>query len=632
MKYPHLFSPIKINSLIIKNRIVAAPTENIADSFYEKSCGGAGIVIASSTFVEPERSSWMSADDRYAFTKYEIEKMKDRVRMVQAGGARASIELGHAGQYARVHDYAMGPSGFVREDGVEVKEMTPAMMAHTAECYAKAAADAKDCGFDLIFLHFGHGWLPDEFLSPLFNKREDEYGGSIENRMKFPKMILEHVRAAVGPGFPVDMRVSAHEWVEGGLEFKDTLEFLKAVEHLIDTVHISCGLDINHEGNVHTITTTFEEHMPNAIYARKVKEQVHIPVTVVGAIMKPEEAEKLIEEGYADMVALGRPLVADPQWPRKAMEGRAEDIVPCIRCVQCYHIATNRKDVACSVNPRYYNEAWYPKTIAKAEKKKHVIVIGAGPAGIRAALTLYQRGHQVTLLEKNNYVGGAIHYVAKEEFKQDIKSYLEYLECQLAKTEIELKLGVTATPQMVKDMKPDALIVAIGGSPFVPPIKGIDSKNVMGFYDAIENRDKIGKEVVVLGGGTIGAELGLELAEFEKKTVSIVEMNDTIAAQGNMLYKIALRQHMDKAKTLTTYLNTACQEITADSVLVKIPDGTEKVIPAETVIVATGVRPNKEEAEAFYHITPETYAIGDCNKVRIIKDATFEGCSIALTI
>lgn len=632
MNYPNLFQPIKINSLMVKNRIVAAPTEPIEGSYYEKACGGAGIVIASSMFVEPGRSSWFTPDEPYAFSKYQYAGMKERVRSVHGGGARASIELGHAGQYARVRDYAMGPTAFIREDGIEVKEMTEEMMNHTADCYAQAAVDCRDCGFDLIFLHFGHGWLPAEFLSPLFNKRKDQYGGTIENRMRFPKMILERVRAAVGPGYPVDMRISAIEWVEGGILFEDVLTFIKEVEHLIDSVHISCGLDINHEGNVHTVTTMFEEHMPNARYAKIVKEHVKIPVTVVGAVMNPQEAESLIADGCADMVALGRPLIADPYWPQKALEGRVEDIVPCIRCVQCYHIATNRRNVGCSVNPRYCNESWYPEKTEKAEKSRRIVIIGAGPAGIRAALTADDRGYEVILLEKTDHIGGAIHYVAKEEYKTDIKAYLDYLKVQLKKSNVDLRLNTICTPESVKELKPDVLIIAIGSRPFVPPVKGMDKEGVMGFYEAIEHPDRIGQNVVVLGGGTIGAEIGLELAVFEKKIVSIVEMNDKIAAQGNMLYRIGLRQHMDAAANLSVYTCTSCMEIKDGEVIVKDQDGQLKTLAADTVIIATGLRANKSEAEMFYGITPETYTIGDCEKVRIIQEATLEGCSTALAI
>lgn len=632
MKYPNLFQPIKINSLMLKNRIVAAPTYPIKGSYYEKARGGAGIVIAGSMSVEPGRSSWMSADEAWAFSKYEIANMKERVLSVHAGGARASIELGHAGQYARVHDYAIGPTGFIREDGVEVKEMTEEMMNETADWYATSAKDAMECGFDIIFMHFGHGWLADEFLSPLFNKRTDQYGGSIENRIRFPKMILERVRKAVGPAFPIDMRVSAIEWVEGGIEFDDVLAFIQSVEPLIDTVHISCGLDINHEGNVHTATTNFEEHMPNAKYAKIVKQNVKIPVTVVGAIMNPDEAEKLIADGTADLVALGRPLIADPEWPKKAMEGRTEDIVPCLRCLQCYHIATNRRNVGCSVNPRYFNESWYPAKTEKADKRKRVVIIGAGPTGIGAALTADKRGHEVILLEKSDHVGGAIHFVAMEEYKKDISAYLQYLKTQLEKSSVDVRLNTTATPESVKELNPDALIIAIGAEPFMPQIKGIDKEKVIGFYKAIEDMNHIGQNVVIIGGGTIGAEIGIELAALDKKEVTIVEMTGEIAVQGNMLYKIGLRQHMDAAPTLHVLTETLCMEIADAGVIVKTRTGEVKTLPADTVIIATGVRAKKGEAEKFYGITPETFTAGDCEKARIIKDAIFEGCSTALTI
>ncbi|MGB8454579.1 MAG: FAD-dependent oxidoreductase [Anaerocolumna sp.] len=629
MKYPNLFSPIKINDMVIRNRIVATP---MGHNFSDKALGGAGIIIAGSVIAEPGRSSFASPDEPYAFSKYQVEKTRERILLAQQAGAKASIEIGHAGQYARVKDYAKGPTGFVREDGVEVKEMTEEMMEETLNWYARTAADAKKLGFDMIFMHFGHGWLAAEFLSPLFNKRTDEYGGSIENRAKFPRRILERVRAAVGPKFPIDMRISATEWMEGGIEFEDVLAFIKMVEPLIDTVQISCGLDLVHEANVHMVTTNFAEHMPNAKYAKIVRENVNIPVSVVGAIMNPEEAEQLLADGIVDLAALGRPLAADPEWPKKAREDREEDIIPCIRCLQCYHIASNRWNVGCSVNPRYANESFIPLKPGKAEVKKKVVVVGAGPAGLKAALVADQRGHEVILFEKNPYVGGAIHSVAMEHYKVDIMAYLDYLKAQLKKSGIEVYLSTEATPELLKEIMPDAVIVAVGSTPFTPTIPGIDKKLVMNFYDAIEQEDRVGQEVVILGGGTIGAEIGLELASLRQKNVTVVELADEIAAQGNMLYKIALRQKIEQAHTLNFMLNTGCQEIQEDGVVVKTKLGEEKFIKADTVIIATGLRPNKTVADSFYGIIPETFIIGDCKQPRKIMEATLEGYSIACNL
>jgi len=628
MKYPHLFSPIKINSIMVSNRIIANPIGHV---YEDKALGRPGVVIAGSVITQPGKSSWASSEEPYAFGKYQVEKTRQRILIAHRGGAKASIEIGHAGQYARVApgDFAIGPTSYIREDGVEVRAMDEAMMEEVIYWYAKTAKDAKEIGFDMVFLHFAHGWLVSEFLSPLFNKREDEYGGPIQNRMRFPLRILKAVRKAVGPDFPIEMRVSANEWMPGGIEFDDVLTFIQAAQEYIDMVQISCGLDIEHEANVYMATTNFTEHMLNVKYAKIVKENVHILVSVVGAIMNPEEAEKLIADGIVDMVALGRPLIADPDWPIKAMEGRAEDIIPCIRCLQCYHISTNRRNVGCSVNPRFANEAWVPRTLPKSEKKYRVIVIGAGPAGCKAALTADARGHEVILLEKENYIGGALHFIAKEYFKEDIKAYFQYLKTQLAKSKVEVRLNTEATPDLVRSLKPDAIIIAVGAEPVVPDIPGIHNSNVIGFYDAITDKKAIGSNVVVIGGGTIGAEIGLELSLIKGKRVTIIEMTDTLAAQGNMLYKIALRHKMEEAKSLSVILEARCKEILNNSVRVIDKEGKELLLPADTVIIATGVKARQEVAESFYGIVPMTYMIGDCVRPRKIQEATLEGYTIA---
>ena len=629
MKYKNLFRPIKINQTIIKNRIVAAP---IGDVFEEKAIGGAGIVVAGHAIVEYGRSSFASSTEPDVFSKYEVEKTVERVRKIHAGGAKASIEIFHGGRYARVLDFAVGPHDEVRKDGVVVKSMDEQMMKEVCDAYANTAKNAMDVGFDMIFLHFGHGWLPAQFLSPLFNKREDEYGGSLENRMKFPKMILEAIRNKVGPHFPIDMRISANEWVEGSIEFEDVKTFIKEVEHLIDTVQISAGLDINHEGNVHCITTNFIEHMPNLEYAAQVKKEVSIPVSVVGAVLSPQEADSIIAEGKVDFVAFGRSFIADPSWPNKAMEGRDEDISPCLRCLQCYHISTNHRNVGCSVNPRFMNEDFIPKTNTIATHRKKVVVIGGGPGGMKAAITASERGHDVTLLEKDAKLGGQLKYISKEFFKEDVKNFYNYLKAQVAKHDILVKTHCEATPVMVKEMNPDAIIIAVGANETVPPIKGIDKELVILGTQAIEIEDQLKGHIVVLGGGTVGAEIALEQSLIHKNNVSIIEMGNELATQGNMLYKIGLRQTMEKCESLTTYLNTQCIEVKDNSVVIKNKDGIVKEIPADKVIVCTGMKSLNTLAESFYGITPNVTMIGDCVKPRKIMEAVFEGHSIALNL
>ena len=257
--FEHLFQPITVNGMILKNRIIATPT---GDDYEEKALGGAALVIAGHAIVEPGRSSFASPNESYLFSKYEREHTRERVLRVHRGGARASIGIFHAGQDARTVDYAKGPTGFIRPDGVEVKEMDEAMMEETLKWYEETAAGAKKIGFDSIFLHFGHGWLPAQFLSPHYNHRTDIYGGCIENRSRFPLRILETVRQAVGRNYPIDMRISAYEWIENSISFEDVLYFLKEAQQYIDTVQISTGIDKIFEANVHCVTTNLEKEMP----------------------------------------------------------------------------------------------------------------------------------------------------------------------------------------------------------------------------------------------------------------------------------------------------------------------------------------------------------------------------------
>ena len=629
MKYPHLFSPIKFNGLTIKNRIEAPPC---GGEFKSKAFGGAGIVVCGHSVVEPGRSSFVSGEEKSGFFKYELEKTQEKIRICHTAGARASIEIFHAGQYARVNpgDYAVGPCDLVREDGTTVKALTPEMMDNIADLYAESAWKAKDLGFDAIFMHFAHGWLAAEFISPLFNHRTDEYGGSLENRAKFPLMILERVRNAVGKDYPIEMRISGEECVPGSIEFSDTLAFILKAEPYIDAVQISAGLDINYEGNVRMATTGFIEHMPNVKWAEVVKQQVKkIKVGVVGAVMSPDEAEMLISSGKVDYVACGRSFIADPDWPKKAYNGLTDEIVPCIRCLQCYHISTARKNVGCTVNPYFHNENFLPNEPKAASIKKRVVIIGAGPGGIMAGLTAKKRGHEVIVLEKQQEIGGMLSHISKEYYKEDIAIYYEYLKKQVIKNDLNIRYGITATKEYCASLKPDVLIIACGAEPIILDIPGTDNKNVMGFLQAINQPQDIKDKVVIIGGGTIGMEIGLELAEQEGKDVSIVEMTDELAAQGNMLYRIALRHKYEVLDNMKFYMNSICTQIKEDEVIIKNNAGEEQVIKADTVILAVGVKTNREFVDSFYDLDADIYEIGDAVRPRKLFEAISEGYGVA---
>lgn len=629
--YPHLFAPIKLGNVLVQNRVVANP---MGETYEDKSLGEPGIVICGHAIVEEGRSSYASPDEPYAFSKYEVEKTRHRALKARRTGAKASIELHHSGLYARTRDFAWGPDSFVREDGVEVRAMDSEDMERVAGLWAQAAKDAQAADFDMVFLHFGHGWLMTEFLSPRYNHRTDEYGGSIENRMRFPLMVLRAVREAVGPFFPLEMRVSASEWMPGGMEFEDVVAFCRKAQRYVTSIQVSSGLDLEHEANVHMAASNFDPHLGNAAWCRAIKEAVDIPVTLVGSVETPEQAEELIAGGTCDMVAMARALVADPFWAKKAWEGRADDIRPCLRCLNCYHIATNHWHVGCSVNPRYWNEGFVPMDgeMGVAASPQRVAVIGGGPAGVRAALYAAERGHTVVLFEKETELGGQLRYIAQEAHKEDIARYLVWLRRQVEHSDVEVRLGTAATAEDVRAWGADAVIIAVGGEPVTPPIPGADDAQVIGFHEAIEHTHDIGRRVLVVGGGTIGAELGLELAELGRE-VTIVEGGDTIARTGNMLYRIALRQNFEAhVDSLHVRKQTKCLSLEGGVAQLETPEGEQVELPFDTAVIACGMRARSAEAEALFGSARRSFVIGDANKPRQIVDATYDAWAAAANL
>jgi 2,4-dienoyl-CoA reductase-like NADH-dependent reductase (Old Yellow Enzyme family)/thioredoxin reductase len=626
--FEHLFQPITINGMVLKNRIVAVPT---GDVFEEKAMGGAALVVAGHAIVEPNKSSFASADEPWIFEKYQREETHERVMKIHRGGAKASIEIFHGGAEARVTGYAKGPSDRVAADGTIVKAMTEKDMNETLEWYSKTAKGAVKAGFDSIFLHFGHGWLPAQFLSPFYNKRTDKYGGSLENRARFPLRILKTVREAVGPRFPVDMRISAYEWIDESISFEDVIAFLKMAEKYIDVVQISAGMDKNTFANVHCITTNLEEYMPNLKYAKEVKKVLQIPVSVVSAVMTPQMADEAIAAGYIDLAGFGRSLIADPDWPRKAMENHPEDIVPCLRCSNCYHIATDHWNVGCSVNPHFHHEGYVPKNPGKAEHVKNVLVVGGGPAGMKAAITACDRGHHVTLAEASNELGGMLKYIAKENHKDEVDRLLQYFRCQVQKRKINVMLNTSVTADFVIKMNPDALIIAVGAVERKLPIPGLDHQHVVMATEAINYPERVGENVVILGGGSIGCELALEFSE-KGKNVSLIEVTDKLAGNANSLYREALRQKLTQQKNVYFYTKSSCKEVSDTEVIYEDAEKRQHSLPYDTMILSTGLISRADTVKNLFGIVRDTVAIGDCNRPANIMTAVFEGYSAALNI
>ena len=591
MVYRNLFKPLSVNKMVIKNRIISAPLGSLTD----KSKTGMGMIIRGTSGNVPSPRSRI-APGKYCFDDMEqSQKVRRQVSIIRQRGSKAEFELCHVGQYALVEegDYAIGPVSFTRDDGTEVRGMNEAMMDEVANQFAKGAMDAKEYGFDMVMLHFGHGWLPTQFLSPYFNKRTDDYGGSFENRIKFPIQIVERVRKAVGPDYPLDMRISLDEYIEGGTSTEEVIKFLQEIEHLLDMVHVSCGLERELNAMTRMSSSTYFPHKINTRLSKRVKEVLSIPVAVVGAIMTPEQGESIIANGEADAIVIGRQIIADPFWTDKAREGRSEDIVPCLRCLNCYNMySRDRKNhygmksiTNCAVNPRYLNEDRVPVSLCPAVKQKKIYIIGGGPAGLKAALTAYERGHRVVVMEKEAVLGGQLTCSEYDVSKMDLKRYKDFLITQVSKSDIEVRLNCDALDNLIELRFADQIVVAVGAEPIVLRIKGYDRENVMNALEAYENQDKIGDKVAIIGGGSVGTELAKLLGL--TKEVHLVELGARLCTNLNEHMREGLLQIVNENENIHQLLNSQCKEITETGILVDTPDGP-KNIEVDTVIFCSG--------------------------------------------
>lgn len=635
IKYPHLFEPLKVNQMIIKNRIISAPLGSLTD----KSKTGMGMIIRGTSGNVPGKRSRM-APGPYCFENMEeSQKVRRQVSIIRQRGSKAEFELCHVGQYALVEegDYAVGPVSFIRDDGTEVRGMDEEMMDIVADQFAQGAMDAKEYGFDMVMLHYGHGWLPTQFLSPYFNKRTDEYGGSFENRIKYPLMILERVRKAVGPNYPLDMRISLDEYLEGGTTTEEVIEFLKHAEKYLDMVHVSCGVERELDAMTRMSTSTYFPHKINVKLSKRVKEALNIPVAVVGAIMTPEQGESIIANGEADAIVVGRQIIADPFWTVKAREGRSEDIVPCLRCLNCYNQYSRDRSnhygmksiTNCAVNPRYLNEDRVPVCLSKANKRKKIFIIGGGPAGLKAALTAHERGHKVIVMEKESVLGGQLICADYDDSKMDLKRYKDYLIHQVSKTDIEVRLNTDALDHLDEMRFANQIVVAVGAEPMILKIKGYDRDNVTDALSAYQNQDAIGKNVAIIGGGSVGTELAKLLGL--DRNVHLIELTGKLCANLNEHMREGLLQIVNGNKNIHQHLNSQCSEITDEGVIIETKQGQE-TIKVDTVIFAVGMKSRSELANKFFNLIEDTNIIGDANRVGTVAEATQDGYFVCQTV
>lgn len=646
-KFPHLCAPIKLGNVTFRNRMFSAPmggTDITADccigpkstAFYElRAKGGAAAVTISEVVVHPETDGShmfhldLSTPGCLAAASYTADAIRRH-------GAIPSVEFSHSGQYAGTYLTdknkkrglsQWGPSATVRADGVEVGELSKEQIADIVRSYGECAAIAKRAGFEMIMVHGGHSWLINQFLSPYFNHRTDEYGGSLENRVRFAREVLDSVRAAVGPGFPIEFRMSGDEYFEGGYHLDEGVRIAQAIQDKVDMIHVSAGS--YQFGFKLTHPSMFEEHGRNVYLAAEIKKHVNVPVATIGGLNDPEQMEEIIASGKADVVYMARALLADPQLPRKVVEGRDEDIIHCMRCFVCMAERPITATRRCSLNPLIGREI-EGSEIQPAPVRKKVLVAGGGPGGLEAALTAAKRGHQVILCEKQAQAGGILVEEQAIPFKYEMYRLAVTLEKLARDAGVEFRMNTEVTPELVEAEAPDALIIAVGSSPIRPPIPGLDGDNVILVNDYYHSKDKVGDEVVVLGGGLAGSELAIHLAR-EGKTVHLVEMRAELAPDANIRHRPILLSELEKQKVHIHTEHTG-KQVTAQGVICLNKEGEEVLIPGATVICALGQRANTATVDALRSSAPWVSVVGDCGKVSNITNAVYQGYHAALDV
>ncbi|MDD5803858.1 oxidoreductase [Blautia sp. HCP3S3_H10_1] len=638
-KYPHLCQPITLGNVTFRNRMFASPIGatdidkdcvpgNRTQAFYElRAKGGAAAVTMSELVVHPETdgSHMLHLD---LATVGSLAAFTFTADAIKRHGAVPSVEFSHSGQYAGTYMAdknkkqgltQYGPSDGVRPDGMKVTALTKEQIADIVKRYGETAILAKRAGFEMIMIHGGHTWLLNQFISPYFNHRTDEYGGSFENRMRFTIEVLKEVRNAVGPVFPIEFRMSGSELFEGGYDLDEGVRIAQAVEPYVDLIHVSAGS--YQFGFFRTHPSMFAEHGVNVYLAEEIKKHVSKPVATIGALNDPAQMEEIIASGKADVVYMGRALLADPYLPQKVVSGNDDKIVKCLRCFACMAERPTTQTRRCTVNPLIGREIEGTEVLPAAVKKK-VLVVGGGVAGLKAAVTAALRGHKVILCEKSDKVGGILKCEQAIDFKQEMYQLGLSLEAQAKEAGVEIRCNTEVTPEYAEAQKADVMILAVGSNPIVPSLKGMDGDNVVVVNNYYLEKEKVGDSVVVLGGGLAGCEAAIHLAQ-EGKKVHLVEMRPQLAPDANIRHRPILMQMIDKyVEAHTQYQG---MEVTADGVICKDADGKEVLVPGKSVICAVGQRANRSVVDQLRDCAPVVREIGDCVRPSNITNAIYMG-------
>lgn len=649
-KYPKLFEPANIGKIRLRNRVVMLPmgtsyatpagevTERTIDYFVERAKGGVGLVtVGNISPCLPNVVNQLSLGSEWVLMgHYEL------VEKVHAHGARIAAQLNLAGKQKYTESRLDGeelisssdiPTTFLGEVYPTPRSLSKGEIDQIMEKFAKASERAKRVGYDFIELHGAHGYLINQFLSPFMNKRTDEFGGNLQNRMRFPLGLIRTIRQALGPDFPIGFRISADEFVPGGITMDESPAIAQMIEEA-GAAYISVTTGV-YETAYKMIDLMSDLEGWKEYAWEGIKKAVKIPVLAGGGLRHPEFCERLLKQGKADFIGLARPFFADAEWPREAKEGRVEDIRFCISCNECMVGSKRRRRGGgarhCAINPAAGREKEFAR-FTPGPVSKRVLIIGGGPGGMEAGRIASMRGHKVTLYEKAGELGGQLSIAGNLPRKRKLLWFRDYLVTQLGKLGVRVELGIEVTATLVKRIKPDAVIVATGAEPFFPNLPGIQDTRVVGAWDLLKGKMKVEhSRVVVVGGGMVGCEVAEYLME-SGNMVTVIEQLPSLCPDMEPFHRFVLLEHFKEQNVVMLTERKVLSMNSRGVVTINLNNGQEELVEAGWVIIAMGTKSVNHLTEELNGKVPELYVVGDCNEPRVILEAVYEGCLVGSLI